>query len=232
MVMRVIVASAVLAAAGCAGPAVSFPPWLDGEPLSGPLKEIWVVRHGWHTRVAVRRADVDPSIWPESRDFGDVAYLEVGWGDRDFYPKSNPSIWDTVDPVIRATPAVLHVGGLDRAPSELFPAKWVVRLSVPAHGIDRLARFVHAHYVRDAAGTSRRIGSGYYPRSSFYLAEGRYHALAYNSNNWTATALKAAGAPTDPSVAVTAGIVIRQARKIAESDRKSSRWPVNSTCPV
>jgi hypothetical protein len=88
-----------------------------------------------------------------------------------------------------ATPAVLHVGGLDRAPSELFPAKWLLRLSVPAHGIDRLARFVREHYVRDAAGTPRRTGSGYYPRSWFYLAEDRYHALTYNSNNWTATAL-------------------------------------------
>jgi uncharacterized protein (TIGR02117 family) len=215
--MRVIVVAAVLAAAGCAGPVVSLPPWPDGESLRGPLKEIWVVRHGWHTRVAVRRADVDPSIWPESRDLGDVAYLEVGWGDRDFYPNSDPSIWDTIDPVIRATPAALHVGGLDRAPSELFPDTAVVRLSVSAHGIDRLARFVSDHYVRDAAGAPRRIGSGHYARSWFYLAEGRYHALTYNSNNWTATALKAAGAPTDPSVAVTAGTVIRQTRKIAES---------------
>jgi hypothetical protein len=179
-------------------PLFPLPPWPDNEPLCGPLKEIWVVRHGWHTRVTVRRTDVDPSIWPESRDFGDVAYLEVGWGIVIFYPKSNPSIWDTIDPLIRATPAALHVGGLDRAPSELFPAKCVVRLSVPAHGIERLARFVHEHYVRDAAGTPRRIGSGYYPRSWFYLAEGRYHALTYNSNNWTATALKAGGRADRP----------------------------------
>jgi uncharacterized protein (TIGR02117 family) len=181
------------------------------------LKEIRVVRHGWHTRVAIRRADVDPSIWPESRDLGDVAYLEVGWGDRDFYPKSHPSIWDTIDPVTRATPAAIHVGGLDCAPSELFPDGRAVRLLVPAHGIDRVVRFIREHDVRDANGAIRRIGPGYYPRSWFYLARGQYQALTYNSNNWTATALETAGVPTEPSVAVTAGTVIQQARAIAES---------------
>jgi uncharacterized protein (TIGR02117 family) len=217
MAMRVIAALAVLAVAGCAGPAVSLHPLLDRDAI-GPLpKEIWVVRHGWHTRVAVRRADVDSSIWPESRDLGDVAYLEVGWGDRDFYPKSHPSIWDTIDPVIRATPAALHVGGLDRAPSELFPDAHTVGLLVLSQGIDRVARFISEHYVRDAAGRPRRIGTGHYSRSWFYLANGRYHALTYNSNTWTATALETAGVPIDPSTVVTAGTVIQHARAIAES---------------
>src|ERR671937_3028115 len=127
MVMRVIVALAMVVAAGCGGPAVSFHPLAEGEALGRSWKEIWAVRHGWHTRVAIRRADVDRSIWSESRDLGNVAYLEVGWGDRDFYPKSHPSIWDTIDPVIRATPAALHVGGLDRAPSALVPDGHAVR---------------------------------------------------------------------------------------------------------
>jgi uncharacterized protein (TIGR02117 family) len=176
---------------------------------------VWVVRHGWHTRVVVRGADVDPSIWPESRDFGDAAYLETGWGDRDFYPKPRPSVWDAIDPVIRATPAVLHVGVLDLPPPEVFAGESVVRLSVPAAGIDRLARFIHAHYVRDGAGNAVRILHGQYPRSAFYLATGRYHAVTYNSNKWTATALRAAGAPMDPAFVVTSGAVMRQAAGIA-----------------
>jgi len=81
-------------------------------------------------------------------------------------------------------------------------------------GMDRLARFIGDHHVRDAAGKAVRIRPGYYVRSAFYLATGRYHALTYNSNSWAASALRAAGAPMDPS-AVSAGGVMRQAAAIA-----------------
>jgi uncharacterized protein (TIGR02117 family) len=213
-VAGVLLAVSILAATGCAGPAVSVPP-LPQHPVGAARKDVWVVSHGWHTRVAVRRADVDPAIWPESGDFGDAAYLEVGWGDRDFYPEPRPSLWDAIDPVIRATPAALHVGAFDASPHEFFAAQPVVRLAVPAAGIDRLARFIRDHHVRDAAGKAMRIGPGYYVRSAFYLATGRYHALTYNSNSWAASALRAAGAPMDAS-AVTAGGVMRQAAAIAD----------------
>jgi uncharacterized protein (TIGR02117 family) len=214
-----VIALTVLALAGCAGPAVSLPPLPERGP-SERRTPVWVVGHGWHTRVAVRRADVDPALWPESRDFGDAAYLEVGWGDRRFYPKPRPSVWDAIDPVIRATPAALHVGAFDRAPPDVLIGQPVVRLAVPAAGADRLARFIGAHFERDTAGNAVRIGPGYYPRSAFYRATGRYHALAFNSNRWTAAALQAAGAPIDPGGIVTAGAVLRQAVAIAASQGK------------
>lgn len=216
MLVQALVALVVLGTSGCAGGPVALPPSPQDGVVSGPLKDVWVVRHGWHTRVAVRRADLDPALWPESRDIGDTAYIEAGWGDRDFYPDPDPSVWDTIDPVIRATPAALHVGGFDEPPPRFFPAEQVVRLSVPAEGIDWLARFIHEHYVRDSAGNPMRIRPGYYPRSWFYLAKGRYHALTFNSNNWTAAALRAAGAPMDPASAMTSGAVMRQASAIAE----------------
>lgn len=193
---------------------MSLPPLADHERTT-PRKDVWIVSHGWHTRVAMRRADVDASIWPESRDFGDVAYLEVGWGDRDFYPKPRPSLCDAIDPVVRATPAALHVGAFDTPPPDLFAGQPVVRLSVPVAGLDRLARFIRDHYERNSDGNAVRIGPGYYPRSAFYRAAGRYHALTYNSNRWTATALQAAGAPIDPSAVVSSGALVRQAAAIS-----------------
>jgi uncharacterized protein (TIGR02117 family) len=218
----VLVALTVIGIGGCAGPAVSLPPLPEHE-LRGSWKDVWVVRHAWHTRVAMRRADVDPSIWPESRDFGDATYLEVGWGDRDFYSEPEPSLWDAIDPVIRATPAALHVGAFDAPPHEFFAGQPVVRLSVPAAGVDRLARFIRDHYVRDAVGNVVRMRSGYYPRSAFYLATGRYHALTYNSNKWVASALRAAGAAMDPTALVTSGALMRQAAALAhrQSDPRS-----------
>jgi uncharacterized protein (TIGR02117 family) len=221
-VRRTLVIIALVAlAAGCTIPSATAWPPLEQEVV----KPVWVVRHGWHTRVAVRRADVDPSIWPEIRDLGDVGYVEVGWGDRDFYPKDAPSIWDTIDPVIRRTPAALHVGGFDRPPADFLPGIPVVRVGVPAVGFDRLTRFIHEHYELDDRGRPVRIRAGHYERSWFYRASGRYHVLN-NSNNWTIRALQAAGAPVNPARALTAGNAIEQAARIGEQlDRDRTARP-------
>lgn len=172
---------------------------------------MWVVRHGFHSRLAVRRADIDPAVWPESRALGEVEYLEVGWGDRDFYPKPEPSLWDALDTIVRRTPAALHVGGFDPAPPQFLSDRPMVRIPVSERGLRALARFIHDAYERDPAGRTVRIRPGYYPRSWFYAATGRYHALTHNSNHWAAQALRAAGVPVDPTTATTAGALLAQA---------------------
>jgi uncharacterized protein (TIGR02117 family) len=209
--IRAFLVLIALATTACGIPTSSV--WPPPEP--DRLRDVWLVRHGWHTRIAVARADVDPSIWPESGDLGDVRYLEVGWGDRDFYPAPSPSIWDAIDPIVRRTPAVLHVGGFDRPPAQSVPGTPIVRIRVSAEGFAHLTRFIHEHYVLEDNGAPVRLRPGYYPRSWFYLAHGRYHVLA-NSNNWTLRALRAAGAPVTPWRAVTAGSAISQAEQIGE----------------
>ncbi len=212
MVRLAALAMVLLAELGCArGAPIAWPP-----PESGPLRDVWVVRHGWHTRIAVRRADVDPLIWPESQALGPVAYVEVGWGDRDFYPADDPSIWDAIDAVIRPTPAALHVGGFDPPPPAFLPGNAMVRVPVPAESFERLTRYLHDSYERTAAGDPIAIRPGYYPRSRFYLATGSYHAFN-TSNTWTARALQVAGAPVTPAGTVTAGRVMAQARRIGQA---------------
>ena len=94
------------------------------------------------------------------------------------------------------------MGGFDRPPAEAFADTDAVHLRVSAEGFTRLTRFVHEHYVRDAAGAPVRLQPGVQPRSWFYLAQGCYHVLR-NSNNWTLRALRAAGAPVVPWRALT-----------------------------
>jgi uncharacterized protein (TIGR02117 family) len=204
-----------VAASGCAGPAISLPP--APQDTAGPLRDVCVVRHGWHTRLALRLADVDARLWPEGRAVGEGAYVEVGWGDRDFYPSLHPSALDAVDAVIRATPAALHVGVLDARPDEIFGGDDVICLGVAPAGIDQLVRFIGEHHVRDEEASAVPIGRGFYPRSAFYRARGRYHALTYNSNTWTLTALRAAGLAVDPAFVVTSAAVMRQAAAIRAS---------------
>ena len=78
-VIGLLVFSALLA--GCAGALQGLYPPAPGELV----KPVYVINHGWHTGIAVRRADIPQGVWPEHGDFADFEYVEVGWGDRDFY---------------------------------------------------------------------------------------------------------------------------------------------------
>jgi uncharacterized protein DUF2459 len=170
----------------------------------------------------VRHADVDPVLWPESRDLGTVTWLEVGWGDRDYYPTPHASIWDAIDTVIRPTPAAIHVGGFDRAPPASLADAPMVCILVSARGLDRLAQFIHDSYELQN-GAPVRIRPGTYEHSWFYRAAGRYHAVFNNSNMWVARGLRAAGVPVVPSRAVTASSALWQAKHFAIAAGPSPR---------
>ena len=74
----------VVLASGCA--AQSNPGAASAADAQATMHPVHVVRHGWHSGIVVRAADVPEHAWPARREFADAEYLEVGWGDRAYYP--------------------------------------------------------------------------------------------------------------------------------------------------
>jgi uncharacterized protein (TIGR02117 family) len=176
-------------------------------------RPVFVVQHGWHTRIAVRRADVSPHAWPESDDLGEALFLEVGWGDAAFYQSDDATVAQAINAVVRPTPSALHVAAFRVPLTEALPGRPIVQVDLSPGGFERLTTFIHESYAHDADGRPIRTRPGRYPQSAFYLATGRYHAFN-TSNTWTASALRAAGAPVTPAYAVFAWNVMSQASRI------------------
>ncbi|MBI2562067.1 MAG: DUF2459 domain-containing protein, partial [candidate division NC10 bacterium] len=205
-----ILIAAVLIASGCRGPIASLYPPAAPERT----KTVWVVDHGWHTGLVVRRADIPEAIWPEHRDVPGSTFLEVAWGNRDFYIAEHPTLAMALKAAFVPTESVLHVAGFSQPPAEYFPAAdEILVLDVSLRGFEELVRFVHEEYARDAEGRVIKLAPGQYPGSTFYLARGTYHLLN-TCNTWVARALRAAGLPTTPAYAITAGNVMFQLRPL------------------
>jgi hypothetical protein len=45
---------------------------------------IYVVAHGWHTGIVIRRDDIPAEAWPEHRRILAARFLEAGWCDQAF----------------------------------------------------------------------------------------------------------------------------------------------------
>ena len=181
----------LLDGAGCTTPGPPLYPVLAQEEA----RYIYIVRHEWHTGLVVKYDDIDPRLWPEKDDFPEALYLEVGWGDRDFYQTSQPGLGLLLQAALKSPASVLFVIGLPTVVTRYFPYADILEIPLAQRGLEGLVRFIHATYKRDANGQTIPLGSGHNHRHSmFYLAEGDY-SLFNTCNSWISKALQAAGLP-------------------------------------
>jgi len=208
----------------CAGP-VHPPVPVQGEasaPAHAPrlrpegetAVSIYLVNHGWHTGLIVRRADIPLGFIPESADFPQADYLELGWGDWDYYQADDPGFWLTLKAGLWPTASVLHVVGIQTAVTERFAGYEVIRLDVDRAGFARLVTYLHHSFLRVGTVKARPLRSGWGPNSFFYPARGKFHLLN-TCNSWAARALEAAGYPMGVVEPVMADQLMAKVRPFA-----------------
>ena len=186
------------------------------------LEPVYLVGHGWHAGIVLRRIEARAAHWPEQDDFPDAVFLEVGWGDRDYYQNPDPGLGDRLKGAFWPTPSTLHVVGFRREVTDFFPASEVIRIDVPEAGADSPAAFIHAAYARDEEGQPIVLGPGLYGESRFYAARERYHVFK-NCNTWAARALREAGLPLRPKEILTAKDLLKQVRPFGETIQQASK---------
>jgi len=193
--------------------ACSMPVKEESAPTaSEQLKTTWLVNHGWHAGIVLRSADITDSVWPIPEDFPAAEYLEVGWGDRDYYQTPNPHLGITLMAALLPTDSVLHIVGFNEQVTAYFPYSEIIRIDLPAADFKKLVRAIAESFARDDAGDAIPLGSGLYGNSRFYLSRERYH-LFNTCNVWTARALRTATLPITPATAIKVESLMSRARK-------------------
>jgi len=179
---------------------------------SEPRKTIYLVNHGWHAGIVLRRADIPDNIWPKLGNFPDMEYLEVGWGDKDYYQIPDPHLGFILKAALLPTASVLHIVGFNDHVSAYFPYSEIIRIELSSAGFERLSRTIASSFALDKAGNTTSPSPGRYGNSRFYLSRETYH-LFNTCNVWTARALRTAGLPITPATATSVGNLMSQARK-------------------
>jgi len=193
LVQTIVVIISVLLFACASPPKGLFPPGPNE-----PSKTIYLVSHGWHAGIVVKRMDIPPGTWPQHNDFPEAEYLEVGWGDKDYYMTPSPHAGITLKAGLLPTASVLHVVGFSGPVTRYFPYSEVIRLELSETGFERLCAYLENSYARDDAGLSHSLGPSLYGKGQFYMSQETYHAFN-TCNVWTARALRDAGCPITPS---------------------------------
>jgi uncharacterized protein (TIGR02117 family) len=174
---------------------------------------IHAVRHGWHSSIVVRAADVPFEAWPSRREFADAEYIEVGWGNRAYYQVQNPSVWLGLRALLWPSAGVLHMVAFSGPVEREFAVAEIVALHITPQGLARLVAAIAASHERDAAGLAIALGPGLYGRSRFYASRDRFHLFS-TCNVWTSDMLREAGVPLGPLLSPSAGALFSQLRRL------------------
>jgi uncharacterized protein (TIGR02117 family) len=196
--------AALLALTACTAP----PALPTEDAAAGAEVEIFVISSGWHTGIAVARADLPPGRPAEATDFPATRFMEFGWGDAAFYPADEVTVSMALRAALTPTPAVMHVAAFDVTPAEVF-GEAAIPLRLSAENFARLVDAIDDSFARDGTGRAQSSGPGLYAVSRFYPATGRFH-LFNTCNTWAARVLKRAGMAITAEGVITADDLKRQ----------------------
>lgn len=170
---------------------------------------IYLVSHGWHVGIVVKRVDLPDDVRLVHQGFSNADYLEIGWGDRDFYQTPRPHLGIALKAIFLPTPSVLHIVAFNDSVAAYFPHSEIIMIRLSDAGFQRLIRYIAASYERDSVGNLIPSGAGLYGVSQFYRSQETYH-LFRTCNVWTARALYTTGCPVRPFLAITGDSLMSQ----------------------
>lgn len=188
----------------------------EGDPpVAGGDRLVYLVSHGWHVGLVFERNALAEGARPGDEPLGDFRYVEVGWGDGDYYPARRGTVRLALRAAFCSRWSLLQVVGFDAPVTDMFPESEILEVTLSPAGFAALVRHINAAFVVDTDGRRIAVGPPQYGSGAFYRARGRYR-LSDNSNTWTARALAIAGCPIDADAVITAGALLDDATRFAE----------------
>lgn len=191
------------------------PSRIAGGPPAAGERSVFVVAHRYHAGIIVHASDVPPDAWPARVDLADAEYLELGWGEREYYIRDDPGMWRGLRALFIPSQSAIEVIAITGPLIQIGDEREIIELRVSRSGFERLVEFVRQSHELDAHGRGAIIAAASRERGLFYASSRTFHGFE-NCNVWVARGLQAAQLPIRPSTAITAGMLLRQVRRLSD----------------
>jgi uncharacterized protein (TIGR02117 family) len=176
-----------------------------------PTTGIFVVSHGYHAGLVFPTAKLadaaqrngDAMVARIAEQFGSYPFIEIGWGEQEFYASVPTTAQLSFGMAARAllrpgNRSVLHVVGLPDHPRKVFPLADMVPVMLDEEGLARILKAIDATFTRDGEPPAPQpLGKRLYGASLFFRANGTFHIFNV-CNHWVADMLSTAGLPVTP----------------------------------
>lgn len=177
------------------------------KPIAGlgeqRIHKVYIANHGWHTGFVVPAADIYLRLPKLKERFGSAAYLEFGWGDKDFYQADQVTSGLALRAVFWPTDSVVRVVSRPLNVEDYFSYTEFAKLCLTKGEYSAVIAFLVNSFFRNEQGDLIMLKSEKFGNAQFYEGEGTYYMLN-TCNTWTAKGLKSAGMDIMPMFKLTA----------------------------
>jgi uncharacterized protein (TIGR02117 family) len=150
--------------------------------------EILVVQEAWHTGIVIETRLLPDTLLTELDRYDHFQFLDIGWGDRDFYQTPGFPVWYAFKAIFWPTTAVLRIAPFNLQPGKYYSTQAkLARIQLSENEFIQLCKFIgHSFQTNDQ---NRIIAS---KLAGFYIAERKYSTFR-TCNTWAARALQSCG---------------------------------------
>lgn len=175
---------------------------------------IYISSISWHTGVVVPAGTFPESIWPKQHNYSDAAYLEIGWGDADYFTNDGFNPWYALKAIFWPTSSVLQIKPIYGKVEAFYSNTDVARIFISEEQLQKLKNYLTEEFELDKNGKIIPATAG--PSNSYFFQGSSSYYFPKNSNVWAARALKETGYDINPLWYQTTGQVVKKAGEFGE----------------
>lgn len=165
--------------------------------------EVVVFKNKWHTGIIFANSESAKNSLPALKDFAQSKFIDIGWGDEDFYQRENFNPYYATKAIVTPTSSVLRLRAVESIEQIITESDFGIRIVLTELQFKKFLQFLDDSFLyeneRDVVRTSARNSYS----MVFYKSVLRYH-LFYTCNTWVIDALKNAGLPVSTFMIMTA----------------------------
>ncbi len=166
---------------------------------------IYLVKANWHTGLMIPVNDFTKKILPVLSYFDGFKYVDIGWGDAEFYQAPAFDICLALYAVLLPTPSVIRIDGYKFPIEKVIEwREFAVRFDLTTDMFLKMADFINQSFKYDD-DKKLIISSRDKEKPIIFFKSVHYYYFMRTCNTWAAGAIQSAGVNVDTFGLVTAG---------------------------
>jgi len=204
----------------CGNNSFAFP--CSDSVKTTPNLKIYLIKNYWHVGIILPVDNYTLSRLSVLEQFNEFPYVDIGWGDEDFYQNPDVDYVLGAKALLVPTSSVVRIQGRSIRINNLI--KWsdyAVSLLVTERQLNNILEFIDNSLTRIDGGSYLIVSKDEYREIIFFKSDKKYH-LFYTCNTWIADALNYAGFDIEEDRVLTAQHLFEELIKIGIVEKYGS----------
>ncbi len=185
-----------------------------------------LINYSWHTGLIIPVNDFTIKHIPVINYFKDYDYVDIGWGDEEFYQHPDFDLYLGAKAIIYPTPSVIRIEGYHLEIDFIIDlSEFAIRFDLTEGNFIKLSEFINQSFSSQEPAGYKITSKQKNGKIVFYASSLKYH-LFNTCNTWAAKALKSAGFNVEPTGIITDDQLFEKIKKhgiVVKSDKKKRK---------